>query len=154
MTRQAKHNKKAEPPKAGAVCLSLLLFFSFAFLLRRADIDTNCMREGLALCARAIVPSLFPFMVLSELLVATGAGECLTSPLARSLGKLLGLSPAGCSAVVLASHLLPRLERGELRNILILGTGAMMSPSSIQQGEAIPGVAHLVRLCSSEDIEG
>ena len=101
MTRQAKHNKKAEPPKAGAVCLSLLLFFSFAFLLRRADIATSCMKEGLALCARAIVPSLFPFMVLSELLIATGAGECLTSPLARPLGKLLGLSPAGCSAVVL-----------------------------------------------------
>ena len=58
-----------------------------------------------------------------------------------------GGSGCGCSAVVLASHLLPRLERGELRNILFLGTGAMMSPSSIQQGEAIPGVAHLLRIC-------
>lgn len=58
-----------------------------------------------------------------------------------------GGSGCGCSAVVLASHLLPRIERGELRNILILGTGAMMSPSSIQQGEAIPAVAHLLHLC-------
>lgn len=56
-----------------------------------------------------------------------------------------GGSGCGCSAVVLASHLLPRMERGELRNILFLGTGAMMSPSSIQQGEAIPAVAHLLR---------
>ena len=101
MTRQAIHTKKAEFPKAGAICLSLLLFFCFALLLRRADVATSCMREGLTLCARAIVPSLFPFMVLSELLVATGTGEYLTAPLARPLKKLLGLSPAGCSAVVL-----------------------------------------------------
>ncbi len=58
-----------------------------------------------------------------------------------------GGSGCGCSAVVLASHLCPRLMRGELRNILVIGTGAMMSPASIQQGEAIPAVAHLIRLC-------
>lgn len=57
-----------------------------------------------------------------------------------------GGSGCGCSAVVLASYLLPKLERGELRDILILGTGAMMSPSSINQGEAIPGIAHLLRI--------
>ncbi len=58
-----------------------------------------------------------------------------------------GGSGCGCSAVVLASHLYPRLEREDLRSILVIGTGAMMSPSSIQQGEAIPGVAHLICLC-------
>ena len=57
-----------------------------------------------------------------------------------------GGSGCGCSAVVLASHLYPRLERGDLRQILFLGTGAMMSPASIQQGEAIPAVAHLLRI--------
>jgi stage V sporulation protein AD len=64
-----------------------------------------------------------------------------------------GGSGCGCSAVVMASYIIPKIARGELRNVLFLGTGAMMSPSSIQQGEAIPGVAHLVRLCRSEDIE-
>ncbi len=59
-----------------------------------------------------------------------------------------GGSGCGCSAVVLASHLLPRLTRGELKNILFIGTGAMMSPASIQQGEAIPAVAHLLRITS------
>ena len=58
-----------------------------------------------------------------------------------------GGSGCGCSAVVVASHLYPRLRRGELKNILIVGTGAMMSPASIQQGGAIPAVAHLLRLC-------
>ena len=60
-----------------------------------------------------------------------------------------GGSGCGCSAVVMASYIIPKIARGELRNVLFLGTGAMMSPSSIQQGESIPGVAHLLRLCHS-----
>lgn len=57
-----------------------------------------------------------------------------------------GGSGCGCSAVVLASYILPKMERGEIRKTLFLGTGAMMSPTSVQQGCAIPAVAHLVRL--------
>ncbi|MBQ8433002.1 MAG: stage V sporulation protein AD [Clostridia bacterium] len=57
-----------------------------------------------------------------------------------------GGSGCGCSAVVLASHLLPQLERGELKRILFLSTGAMMSPDSLKQGENIPAVAHLLEL--------
>ena len=101
MTRQLTHRKKAEKPPLGAICFSLLLFFCFALMLRRADIAALCMQTGLALCGRAIVPSLFPFMVCSELLVASGAGEWLTAPLYRPLHKLLGLSRAGSCAVVL-----------------------------------------------------
>ncbi len=59
-----------------------------------------------------------------------------------------GGSGCGCSAVVLASHLLPKLKSGELSEILFYGTGAMMSPSSLKQGLAIPAVAHLLRLKS------
>ena len=57
-----------------------------------------------------------------------------------------GGSGCGCSAVVLAADLLPRMERGELSRILFLSTGAMMSPDSIKQGRAIPAVAHLLEL--------
>lgn len=101
MTRGDTPTKKAERPRWGTFCLVFLLLFSLALLLRRADIASGCMREGLSLCARAVVPSLFPFMVLSELLVASGTGEWLLAPLSRSLGRLLGLSRAGCCAMVL-----------------------------------------------------
>ena len=57
-----------------------------------------------------------------------------------------GGSGCGCSATVLASYLLPKLQVGELRRILYIATGAMMSPDSIKQGQSIPGVAHLVCL--------
>lgn len=62
-----------------------------------------------------------------------------------------GGSGCGCSAAVLASYLLPKLDKGELGRVLLLGTGAMMSPQSIQQGECIPAVAHLVCLASKEE---
>ena len=58
-----------------------------------------------------------------------------------------GGSGCGCSAVVLADHILPKMEQGKIKNLLFLGTGAMMSPSSIGQGLSIPAVAHLVHFC-------
>ena len=65
-----------------------------------------------------------------------------------------GGSGCGCSAVVLASYLLPRLMSGALKDILIIGTGAMMSPASIQQGESIPAVAHLLHISGSSSGKG
>lgn len=55
-----------------------------------------------------------------------------------------GASGCGCSAAVASGHVLPRMKRGELENALLVSTGALMSTTSVQQGETIPGVAHLV----------
>ncbi len=57
-----------------------------------------------------------------------------------------GASGAGCSASVLAAHILPQLERGTLRRVLFVATGALMSQTTFLQGESIPGIAHLVAL--------
>ena len=57
-----------------------------------------------------------------------------------------GGSGCGCSAGVLCGHLLRQMEKGELKNILFCATGALMSPTSQQQGLAIPGVCHVVQL--------
>ncbi|MEG1778616.1 MAG: stage V sporulation protein AD, partial [Oscillospiraceae bacterium] len=57
-----------------------------------------------------------------------------------------GGSGCGCSATVLCSYILPQLVSGDLKNVLFVATGALMSPTSVQQGESIPGVAHLVHL--------
>lgn len=57
-----------------------------------------------------------------------------------------GGSGCGCSAAVLASHILPRMKAGEWGHVLFLATGAMMSPDSIKQGQNIPAIAHLLEL--------
>lgn len=57
-----------------------------------------------------------------------------------------GGSGCGCSASVLCAHILPLMERGELKRVLFCPTGALMSPTSSQQGESIPGICHAVEL--------
>lgn len=57
-----------------------------------------------------------------------------------------GGSGCGCSAAVIAGHIMKRMRAGELRNVLYLATGALMSPGSIFQGLSIPAIAHLVHL--------
>ena len=57
-----------------------------------------------------------------------------------------GGSGCGCSASVLASHLLPQLKRGEVQRILFLSTGALMSSSSVNQGDHILGVAPVIKI--------
>ena len=57
-----------------------------------------------------------------------------------------GASGCGCSASVLASFILPEMKMGNLRNVLFLSTGALMSPSSILQGENILGIAPIINI--------
>lgn len=55
-----------------------------------------------------------------------------------------GGSGCGCSAVTLCGYLLNQLNSGKLKKILFCGTGALLSPTSTQQGLPIPGVCHAV----------
>lgn len=57
-----------------------------------------------------------------------------------------GGSGCGCSGIVLCSKILKDFEHKKLHNILFIATGALMSPTSSQQGESIPGIAHLVNI--------
>jgi stage V sporulation protein AD len=55
-----------------------------------------------------------------------------------------GGSGCGCSAITLCGELLNKLNSGKLKKILFCGTGALLSPTSTQQGLPIPGVSHAV----------
>ena len=55
-----------------------------------------------------------------------------------------GGSGCGCSAITLCAEFLPKLASGKLKKILFCGTGALLSPTSTQQGLPIPGVCHAV----------
>jgi stage V sporulation protein AD len=55
-----------------------------------------------------------------------------------------GASGAGCSATVTYGHILNRMRKGELNKVLIVATGALLSPLTFQQNETIPCIAHAV----------
>ena len=57
-----------------------------------------------------------------------------------------GGSGCGCSAITLCGEILDSLRRGKWKRILFCGTGALLSPTSTQQGLPIPGVCHAVVL--------
>ncbi len=59
-----------------------------------------------------------------------------------------GASGCGCSASVLSLKFIPQLERGELKNILFMSTGALMNPTGVLQKNNILGITPLVRLSS------
>lgn len=57
-----------------------------------------------------------------------------------------GASGCACSAVVTYGHFLNRMKKGQLKKILIVATGALLSPMSYQQKESIPCIAHAVSI--------
>ena len=57
-----------------------------------------------------------------------------------------GGSGCGCSAVVMAGYFYKKLMRKEIKNVLLVSTGALMSTTSSLQGESIPGIAHAVAI--------
>jgi len=57
-----------------------------------------------------------------------------------------GGSGCGCSAVTLCGHIFRRFQAGELQRVLFMATGALLSPTSNQQGDTIPGIAHAIAL--------
>jgi len=63
----------------------------------------------------------------------------------------MGGSGAGCSASVLNSYVVKKLKNGEFKRVLLVSTGALMSTTSSQQGDTIPGIAHAVELEFVED---
>jgi stage V sporulation protein AD len=57
-----------------------------------------------------------------------------------------GGSGCGCAASLLCGYYLKEMSYGHIKKILLIATGALLSPTSTQQGESIPGVAHAVAI--------
>ena len=60
-----------------------------------------------------------------------------------------GGSGCGCSASVLCGYFLPKVQTGEIKEMIFAATGALMSPTASQQGESIPSISHLVHISHS-----
>lgn len=62
----------------------------------------------------------------------------------------MGGSGAGCSACVFNSYIIKKLKNKEFKRILLVATGALMSTTTSQQGETIPGIAHAIEIINSK----
>lgn len=59
-----------------------------------------------------------------------------------------GGSGCGCGAVTLTGCIMEKMKNKELKNVLFVATGALLSPTSTLQGESIPCIAHAAALAS------
>ncbi|HOJ09657.1 MAG TPA: stage V sporulation protein AD [Clostridiales bacterium] len=60
-----------------------------------------------------------------------------------------GASGCGCSAVVFAGYIYKEIMKGTFRKVLLVSTGALLSPTSSQQNESIPSIAHAVTISNT-----
>ncbi len=93
--------KSASALSFGRVSFGLICLFFLGLLMRNSRVAIGYVSEGLSLCAKTLIPSLFPFMVLSELIVSSGAIRPLGRLLTRPTRCLFGIGGEGAGAVLL-----------------------------------------------------
>ena len=86
----------------GLVEVAVLLLFA-GLLFYFPNQSAQAARGGITLCLDLLIPSLFPFFVLSSLFISTGLAGVLSRPLTRLMGPLFGVSGAGASALLLGA---------------------------------------------------
>lgn len=79
----------------------LLAAVFFTLLLLRGQAVAAGVRQGLVTLGQTLIPALFPFLILSEWLMQSGAGKLLTRPFCGAVSKLTGLSRATASAFLI-----------------------------------------------------
>ena len=84
----------------GAAALLFPVFFGAA-LLFFPDVSAAAAREGVTLCLQTVLPSLFPFFVLSSLLVQSDVPRLLSRAMAGVMYPLFGVSGAGAAVFLL-----------------------------------------------------
>ena len=100
---QKSRAKQITPIKKGGshTATAIAILGAFVLILFSSDVAIEYMKKGLILCSHAVIPALFPFMVISELIVKSGVGLRLSRLFARPMRWLFGVSEAGACAYIL-----------------------------------------------------
>ena len=80
-----------------------LVLFLLSFMFFAPETALSAAREGLLLWFRTLLPSLLPFMILSNFLISFNCIEKLLSPLRKIWAVLFGLSPCGAYVLLLGT---------------------------------------------------
>ncbi len=87
----------------GTFFLGFIVLFALLMILKNSELAIQSVQKGLRLCAVTVIPSLFPFMVISEVLVAVGFGNLLGRLVEKPFCRFFGISAPGASAVLLGA---------------------------------------------------
>ncbi len=101
MTEAVIVRGKARRLSLGEFSFGWFCLFCLVLILKNTQIAMEYIHQGLRLCAKTVIPSLFPFMVISEILVSSGIGAAILRPLSSVLRRVFRLPCVGCCAVIL-----------------------------------------------------
>ena len=96
-------SKNKRSIKIADVILPIIILSALFLLLVYSQTAVNYMKKALLLCATAIIPSLFPFMVISELLIRSGIGQRLSRLFRLPMRLIFGVGESGASAFILGA---------------------------------------------------
>ena len=89
---------------------------------------------------------LIDLMERNDIILGKNYADCGCIIYDKSERVFMGGSGAGCSASVLNSYIIKKMKKGDYKRVLLVSTGALMSTTTAQQGDSIPGIAHAVEL--------
>lgn len=123
------------------------MFLSVVFIyaiLKKPDIAIGYMRSGLKLCAERVIPSLFPFAVLSSIFVDMGGAELVGRYVGGFTARLFGISRA--AAFVPVAGMLCGFPVGAMAAVKLYKNGRI-GTAELQRLliiSSIPGSAFLI----------
>ena len=100
MTKIQKSNAK-EVMSLGQIIFCAMSAFVLVLTFIESQTVIEAMSQGLRVCTEALIPSLFPFMVLSELLMDSGAPELLCRVFGKAFERVFGIRREGAAAFLL-----------------------------------------------------
>lgn len=107
MTEIGHENKKREQCddrlSAGRILFCIMSALALLITFRHSDIAISSMSEGMRLCTSTVIPALFPFMVISELVVSSGCAELVSRMLGGVFKALFGIRREGAIAFLLGA---------------------------------------------------
>ena len=103
----------------------LAVLCCFSALLLLPEVSAQAARDAMLLCAQTLIPSLFPFFVLSSLLITCGASELLSALLSPLMRPLFGLSGASAAALALGVGLQALMPNGARTAAELVENGAL-----------------------------
>lgn len=92
---------KARQYRRRAAFVAIFGIFLFLLALKNTEIAANGIKKGINLATNMLIPSLFPFLVISDLALAAGAADLATKLFARPARALFGLTANGTAVLML-----------------------------------------------------
>lgn len=82
-------------------CLGYAAVFMLLLFFKCPTETAQWVESSLSVCAKRLIPSLFPFMIVSSLLLSSGVGEAVGKMLSKPFGSLFGVGAQGAAALIL-----------------------------------------------------